>query len=76
MLILTRKPEESIMVGDDIEIKVLGIQENQVRLGITAPKHVSIHRREIYLTIQEENSEAAATPSLSVLADLFQAKPE
>lgn len=76
MLILTRKPEESIMIGDDVEIKVLGVQENQVRLGITAPKHIGVHRKEIYLTIQQENSEAAITSDVTGLADLLQPRPE
>jgi carbon storage regulator len=59
MLVLTRKLKEAIQIGDDIEITVLTISGDQVKLGINAPKHVEIHRKEIYLAIQKENSEAS-----------------
>jgi carbon storage regulator len=59
MLVLTRKLKEAIQIGDDIEITVLAIQGDQVKLGINAPKHVEIHRKEVYLTIQAENSAAS-----------------
>lgn len=59
MLVLTRKPNELIMIGNDIEITVLAIEGEQVKLGISAPKNVDIHRKEIYLSIQEENNEAS-----------------
>ncbi|MRH41974.1 carbon storage regulator CsrA [Aquibacillus halophilus] len=59
MLVLTRKINEAIKIGDEIEVKVLGIDGDQIKLGISAPKHVDIHRMEIYLDIQEQNSEAA-----------------
>ena len=59
MLVLTRKPEESIILGSDIEIKILGIEDGKVKLGIEAPKNVEIHRKEVYLEIQEENRQAA-----------------
>ncbi|NUK29768.1 carbon storage regulator CsrA [Parageobacillus sp. VR-IP] len=59
MLVLTRKLKEAIQIGDDIEITVLAIQGDQVKLGINAPKHVEVHRKEIYLAIQKENSEAS-----------------
>jgi carbon storage regulator len=59
MLVLTRKIKEAIQIGDDIEITVLAISGDQVKLGINAPKHVEIHRKEIYLAIQKENSEAS-----------------
>jgi len=55
MLILTRLVGEGIIVGDDVEIRVLGIRGNQVRVGITAPSNISVHREEIYKRIQEEN---------------------
>ncbi|MFC7393843.1 carbon storage regulator CsrA [Scopulibacillus cellulosilyticus] len=61
MLVLTRKPNESLMVGDDIEIQILGIEGDQVKLGIKAPKYIDIHRKEIYLSIQQENNQAANT---------------
>jgi carbon storage regulator len=59
MLVLTRKLNEAIQIGHDIEITVLAISGDQVKLGINAPKHVEIHRKEIYLAIQKENSEAS-----------------
>jgi carbon storage regulator len=54
MLILTRRVGETLIVGDDVNITVLGVKGNQVRLGINAPKDVSVHREEIYLRIQQE----------------------
>lgn len=54
MLILTRKVGESINIGDEITVTILGVQGLQVRLGINAPKHVSVHREEIYKRIQAE----------------------
>ncbi|SDX97550.1 carbon storage regulator CsrA [Salimicrobium album] len=60
MLILNRKESESITIGDDIEIKVVSVEGNQVRIGIDAPSHLDIHRKEIYIAIQEENRAAAA----------------
>ncbi len=56
MLILTRRIGETLMINDDITISVLGIKGHQVRLGINAPKEVSVHREEIYQRIQEEKS--------------------
>jgi carbon storage regulator len=61
MLVLTRKLQESIKVGNDIEITVLGVEGEQVKLGISAPKNIEIHRKEIFLSIQEENNIAANT---------------
>ncbi|MBM7577748.1 carbon storage regulator CsrA [Jeotgalibacillus terrae] len=58
MLVLTRKTGEAIRIGDDIEITVLSVQGDQVKLGIDAPKHIDIHRKEIFLAIQEENTAA------------------
>ncbi|MCP3031427.1 carbon storage regulator CsrA [Halobacillus sp. A1] len=59
MLVLNRKSGESVRIGDDIEVKVVSIEGGQVKLGIEAPKHIEIHRQEIYVAIQEENAEAA-----------------
>ncbi|QHS23289.1 carbon storage regulator CsrA [Virgibacillus sp. MSP4-1] len=59
MLVLTRKIGESIQIGDDITIKVVGVDGDQIKLGIDAPKHVDIHRQEIYQMIQEENKAAS-----------------
>lgn len=54
MLILTRRVGETLMIGDDISITVLGVKGNQVRLGVNAPKDVAVHREEIYQRIQHE----------------------
>jgi carbon storage regulator len=62
MLILTRKLGESVTIGDDIKITILGVRGRQVRLGIIAPQKVTIHREEIYFKIQEENKKAACSP--------------
>lgn len=59
MLILTRKPSETLMIGDDITVTVLGVKGNQVRIGVNAPKDVSVHREEIYLRIQAEQADEA-----------------
>jgi len=58
MLVLTRRLDEAIQIGEDIEVKIVGIEGDQIKLGITAPKEVDIHRKEIYLQIQEENKQA------------------
>lgn len=62
MLVLRRKLNESIKIGDDIEITVLAIEGEQIKLGIDAPKHIEIHRKEVYVSIQQENNEAASSP--------------
>ncbi|MEC5422856.1 carbon storage regulator CsrA [Virgibacillus sp. C22-A2] len=62
MLVLTRKLNEAIQIGEDIEIKVLGIEGDQIKLGIDAPKSIDIYRKEIYIDIQEQNNEAANIP--------------
>ena len=59
MLILTRKPEESIVIGDDTEITVLSVRGNQVRIGIKAPDEVPVHREEIYHRIKAEEAKQA-----------------
>lgn len=59
MLVLTRKKGESIQIGENIEIQIVSIQGDQVKIGINAPKHIEIHRKEIYQEIQLENTNAA-----------------
>lgn len=71
MLVLTRKENESIMIGDDIEVKLLGLKENQAKIGIVAPLSVAVHRREVYLAIQEENAQAASVSQVEGISDLI-----
>lgn len=76
MLVLTRKLNQSIMIGDDIELTILSIEGEQIKLGINAPKNIDIHRKEIYLAIQNENNEAIKTEQnlLQNLSNYFQEK--
>jgi carbon storage regulator len=60
MLALSRKQGESIMIGNDVEITILDIRNDQVKIGINAPKQVGIYRKEIYLQIQDENKQAVS----------------
>lgn len=59
MLVFSRKKDESIMVGSDIELKIISIGRDSVKVGIEAPRSVTIHRKEIFLAIEEENRKAA-----------------
>lgn len=63
MLVLNRKPGESIMIGDDIEVTVVSVEENKVKLSVQAPKEVPVYRREIFDAIKEENIRAARSAS-------------
>lgn len=60
MLILTRRVGETLMIGDEVTVTVLGVKGNQVRIGVNAPKDVSVHREEIYERIKKEQSEASS----------------
>ncbi len=62
MLIITRRPGEKIMIGDDIVVEVIEVSGSNVRIGIAAPKSVPVYREEIWTAVKEENAAAAATP--------------
>ncbi|HEY1874686.1 MAG TPA: carbon storage regulator CsrA [Steroidobacteraceae bacterium] len=65
MLILTRRPGESVKIGDDITITVLAVRGNQLRLGFTAPQNVAVHREEVYERIQSERRLANLSQAMS-----------
>ena len=65
MLVLSRQRDETIMVGDDIEVTVVDIRGDKVRLGITAPKEVAVHRKEVYEAIKRENRAAAQVNAIT-----------
>jgi carbon storage regulator len=60
VLVLTRRLNQSIKIGDDIEIMIIEVRGDQVRLGVSAPRDISVHRKEVYLQIQNENKTAAS----------------
>lgn len=68
MLVLTRRPGESIMIGDDIVVTVLDVRGEVVRVGIKAPRTVQVHREEVYLELQRSNREAASPSDSAVEA--------
>ena len=65
MLILTRRVGESLMIGDEVTVTVLGVKGNQVRIGVNAPKHVSVHREEIYERIKREQADGVERPPVA-----------
>ncbi|MFV0504058.1 MAG: carbon storage regulator CsrA [Lachnospirales bacterium] len=70
MLALTRKRKQSIIIGDNVEITILAVNGEQVKLGIDAPKEISVHRKEIYDMIKEENKQAAISSNAELLRNL------
>ena len=73
MLVLSRRKDETIMIGDEVEITIVDVKGDTVQVGIQAPKSVSVHRKEIYLAIQAENIAAAreqAIPDKGAIGDL------
>ena len=66
MLVLTRKPRQQIMIGDDIVVNVVDVQGDNVRIAIEAPREVKIYRGEIYRAIQEENRQAAMPEGIEI----------
>lgn len=71
MLALSRKKNEALVINNNIEITILEIKGDQVKIGISAPKEVPIYRKEVYVQIQKENEEAMNADSLTALADFF-----
>jgi carbon storage regulator len=74
VLVLTRRANESIMIGDDVVITVLDVRGDQIRIGIKAPRSVAVHREEVYAELQAAN-QAAASPSPEALANLGKLLP-
>ncbi|MCH5270562.1 MAG: carbon storage regulator CsrA [Lachnospiraceae bacterium] len=71
MLALSRKKNEAIVINNNIEVSILEVKGDQVKIGITAPKEVPIYRKEVYLQIQEANKAAADTAGLDALKNLL-----
>ncbi len=74
MLVLTRKVGESLIIGDDIEIKIVEVNQKSVKVGIDAPKSISVYRKEIYEAIKQENIEATAQENIVSLLDYMKKK--
>jgi len=73
MLVFTRKKDESLIIGNEIEVTILNIGTGNVKVGISAPRHISVHRHEVYETIKRENLAAAKSqiPKMDVLKKLI-----
>ena len=71
MLALSRKKDEAIVINDDIEVTVIEIKGDQVKLGISAPKSVPVYRKEVYVQIQASNKEAAESVDIKSLSKMF-----
>ncbi|MBQ8200116.1 MAG: carbon storage regulator CsrA [Lachnospiraceae bacterium] len=71
MLALTRKKGEALVINNNIEITILEVKGDQVKVGISAPKEVPVYRKEVYIQIQEANKEAMQVSGLDALKDLF-----
>ncbi|EOS27062.1 carbon storage regulator [Lachnospiraceae bacterium 3-1] len=71
MLALTRKKGESIILNNDIEISILELRGDQVKIGISAPREVPVYRKEVYLQIQKENEAASSIDSLAALREIL-----
>ena len=71
MLALSRKKNEAIIINNNVEVTILEVKGDQVKIGITAPKDVPIYRKEVYLQIQEANKEAVKTDGIAALKELL-----
>ena len=71
MLALSRKKNEAIVINNNVEVTVLEVKGDQVKLGISAPKDIPVYRKEVYLQIQQENEQAMSSDSLNALSDFF-----
>lgn len=71
MLALSRKKNEALIINNDVEITILDIKGDQVKLGITAPREVPVYRKEVYVQIQEANKEAGTVENMDALKELF-----
>ncbi len=74
MLVLTRKKDQSIVINDNIEITILDVQGEQVRIGVNAPRNISVYRKEIFLQIAEENKKASEINNNIDLKSIFNNK--
>lgn len=75
MLVLSRQRDETIMIGDEVEITVVDIRGDKVRLGINAPRHIQVHRKEVYEAIKRENQQAAGLTPHDVSGAVDSAAP-